>query len=76
MISEYQTKLLQEKIRLMKQYQAEKEFYRIEGLFIKEIDVKEIVKTFQKEYDPTFTFKGTPQALYKKIKIQLNKKSF
>ncbi|WP_176446090.1 hypothetical protein [Tetragenococcus halophilus] len=42
----------------------------------KGIDVKEIVKTFQKEYDPTFTFKGTPQALYKKIKIQLNKKSF
>nr|WP_281042011.1 hypothetical protein [Tetragenococcus halophilus] len=37
MISEYQTKLLQEKIRLMKQYQAEKEFYRIEGLFIKGI---------------------------------------
>lgn len=74
MFSDYQTELLKEKIKLMKLYKAESEFYRIEGLFIKGIDVNQIVRTFQKEYDPTFTFKGTPKQLYKKMEKQLAKK--
>lgn len=75
MFSDYQTELLKEKIKLMKLYKAEKEFYRIKGLFIKGINVEAIVKTFQEEYDPTFNFKGTPKQLYKKIEQQLTKKN-
>ncbi|MCO8296258.1 MAG: hypothetical protein L0L22_16575 [Staphylococcus equorum] len=75
MFSDYQTELLKEKIKLMKLYKAENEFYRIKGLFIKGINVEEIVKTFQEEYDTTFNFKGTPKQLYKKIEQQLTKKN-
>lgn len=58
------TKLLQEKIRLMFEYEAEYEFYRIKGLFNNAIDVPAVVATFQQVYDYEFQFEGTPQELY------------
>lgn len=58
------TKLLQKKIKLMFDYEAEFEFYRIKGLFNNEIDVPAIVATFREVYDDDFNFEGTPQELY------------
>lgn len=58
------TKLLQEKIQLMFDYEAEFEFYRIKGLFNNAIDVAAVVATFRSVYDDKFDFEGTPQELY------------
>lgn len=67
------TKLLISKIKLMRNFEAEFEFYRIKGIFNKAIDVPKIVKTFQEEYDDNFKFEGTPLQLYKAIAKWIDK---
>lgn len=59
----FEIELLQEKLALMKQAKAEKEFYSIQGLFKEGIAVSVIVET----YAPSFEFEGTLTGLYAAI---------
>lgn len=69
----FETELLQQKIKLMKEHKAEKEFYRIKGLFNGGIVVPEIVQTFQNIYDKNFEFSGSHNELYEAIAQWLQK---
>lgn len=66
------TYLLSSKLREMCDCEGEMEFYFLEPLFTEDVDVSEIVKTFQVVYDAAFEFFGSATELYKKIEDWMN----
>lgn len=61
---ENETKEIIHGIKLMNYAESEHLIWQYKKYFVEDIDIPAIVKVFQNEYDPAFSFEGSASDLY------------